>query len=1033
MHRLDDNEHFLPTRTSQFGFMALAGGAVGLFIASITLAIPAIYRLGGVLVSCAIATVLIGYIAIKLKQAFNTKQMCDMVTDAVAESIMVLNLQGKIMAANGSAARLLGRPGASLLGKSFGTLTSTAGRAEIERFLNDMADPDTIANALFNTQIEILRPDGTFMPICFNLCDVTEIEDCVVCSFHDISRQVLAEAELKQSKAEIEYNLVAMQQKERVIQLSLQGAGAGYWHQNYETGTLTLDDAAIKMLGIDQATFGGRYADWADKIHPEDFPWTQGALMDAMDGQADNFVWDYRVIVKGETRYLHVTANIERDQNNTPLAAYGLNFDLTEEKTAALALSQARDEAELANKAKSAFLAAMSHEIRTPMNGVVGMIDVLNHTPLNSEQEDLTQTIRDSAFSLLSIIDDILDFSKIEAGRLDVEQVPVELYKVLQGVGDTLYSLAEKKNIQLFTYCDPGLPTIYGDPVRLRQILFNLGGNAIKFTGNDPAVTGRVLIRIEAMPPVVEGRIRIAMHIEDNGIGISLEGQAKLFKPFSQAESSTTRKFGGTGLGLTICLRLAELMGGKIDIQSTEGQGSTFTALLDLEAVPDAQSLIKHDLSGLSIPLMCFDSRVAGFLQSYLSHAGARVYPVADSEALTFRCLGLANNQSEQVIIIDSMGDRRITDMLRDSLQEDLPNQSLKFVVLERGKRRHPRSQGDNEIAIDLDVLHRDAFLLTVAAIAGRCSIAPPACLTAERKKDRRVIPTVDEAVAARQLILVAEDNPTNQKVLLHQLALLGYAAEVADDGKVALEQWRSGRYSLLLTDCHMPELDGYELAHAIRIEEAAATHLPIIAITADALKGTDKLCADAGMDDYLTKPIQLELLRAKVVKWMPEPVRGGLLDELGEDAPDMADDTPIPAAPHTVSAIEATANKAFEIADAPTVVNVQSLIEVLGMDDFAMLADFYLDFLNIGEANAIELQQAYQEQHHDAVGKLAHRLKSSARTVGAHALADCCMSLEQAGRERDTETIDALMQGFPALFHEVKAWILHYTESATA
>lgn len=1029
MHRLNDNARFLKSPRSQFVFMALAGGSVGLLVASITLSIPTIYRLGGVLVSCAILAALIGHTVIKLKQMLDSKQLCNNVIDAVAESIVVLDLQGRIMAINGAAARLLGRAGTSLLGKPISPLVSEAGQTEITRFLRDTADPDSVADALLNTQIELIHADGTLVPVRFNLCDITQIEDHVVCSFHDISRQVKAEADLRQSRDAIENNLAGLMQKEQVIKLSLQGAGAGYWHQDFATGTLTLDDAALNMLGLERNTFGGRYADWAEQIHPDDFPWTQGALMDAMDGQVDHFVWDYRVIAHGETRYLHVTANIDRDQNDIPIAAYGLNFDLTKEKMAALALSQARDEAELANKAKSSFLAAMSHEIRTPMNGVVGMIDVLNHTPLNSEQEDLTQTIRDSAFSLLGIIDDILDFSKIEAGRLDIERVPVELHKVLQGVGDTLYTLAAKKSIQLYTYCDPTLPTIYGDPVRLRQILFNLGGNAVKFTGNDPAVTGRVLIRIEAAPAETAGHVRVAMHVQDNGIGISPEGQSKLFKPFSQAESSTTRKFGGTGLGLTICLRLAELMGGKIELTSTEGKGSTFSVVLDMEAVPDAPALPKHDLSGLSIPLMCFDQTVSGFLDRYLTHAGAAVFPVSDSEALALRCQSLANSKTDQVLIIDSMGDQRISDMLRESLKEELPGVPFKFVFLERGKRRHPRPQGDDAYTIDLDALHRETFLLTVAAIAGRCSLQSKLTKKPNAKETRREAPTVEAAEAARQLILIAEDNPTNQKVLLHQLGVLGYAAEVADNGKIALEKWRSGRYNLLLTDCHMPEMDGYELTAAIRAEEPPGSRFPVVAITADALKGTDKLCAEAGMDDYLTKPIQLDLLRGKVEQWMPEP--------LTTEAPEAASPPPIadtpPAAGTLPTPVETPSPQEDTPTDAAAVVDVQSLIEVLGMDDPAMLADFYLDFLNTGEANASELQQAYDTQAYADLGKLAHRLKSSARTVGAHALADCCLALEHAGREGDTAIIDPQMQAFPGLFAQVKDWIEHYTQSATA
>ncbi|OYY61484.1 MAG: hypothetical protein B7Y50_04055, partial [Hydrogenophilales bacterium 28-61-11] len=559
--------------------------------------------------------------------------------------------------------------------------------------------------------------------------------------------------------------------------------------------------------------------------------------------------------------------------------------------------------------------------------------------------------------------------------------------------------------------CDPALPGVYGDPVRLRQILFNLGGNAAKFTGNDAAVTGRVEMRIEAGPSPVPGRIRVEMQVADNGIGISPEGQTKLFRPFSQAESSTTRRYGGTGLGLTICRRLADMMGGQIEFQSTEGKGSIFSVFLELETVPREQEQPRYDLTGLSVPLLCPDQAVAGFLARYLTHAGAAVWPVPDSEALSLRVQELAASHAVQVIVIDTMGDERIRQLMRKCVVEDLPGIPVRFVFMERGQRRYPRPNGADDLAIDLDVLHRGNFLLAVAAASGRIPLE--AEHPAQAAETRRTPMTVDEAEAHGQLILIAEDNETNQKVLLHQLGVLGYAAEIAGNGRIALEKWRGGRYGLLLTDCHMPEMDGYELSRAIRIAEGDGQHLPIVAVTADALKGTDKQCLEAGMDDYLSKPIQLELLREKILKWMPVATTAGA-GELAE--------------PAGVSRPEPSVETDSD--DDTAVVDVQSLIEVLGMDDPAMLADFYRDFLRTGEPTVAEMQQAYQDGNSEDIGRLAHRLKSSARTVGAHALADCCLALEQAGKMADMSDIDTQMHAFPALFSEVRSWITRYSQS---
>lgn len=997
---------------------ALASGACGLFLASIAMPLNPYFRVAGILFGVGIWTALIGYFFAWLNRVLASKQRCESIYNAVAEGIVILDREAHIVSVNEAACRLFGYEYGRLLGNDIGMLVSEQGRSQIKGFLRSALEASSPSPTPFTAQLDALAADGTHFPVHLSACAIDQADGQVACSLHDITHRLMAEADLRDARSFAEQTLAQLVQKERVIELSLLGAGAGYWHLDFSTGVLALDDYALAMLGLKKETFGGRYTDWAERIHPDDFPWTQGALMEAMsDAKASNFVWDYRIVRPDETvRHLRVTANIERDRDGAPLAAYGLNFDVTVEKDTEIALRNAKENAEIANQAKSSFLAAMSHEIRTPMNGVVGMIDVLCHTPLNGEQKELAKTIRDSAFGLLSIIDDILDFSKIEAGRLEIEHLPVDLNAVLAGVGDTLYPLAAQKKIQLFTYCDPVLPQVYGDPIRLRQILFNLGGNATKFTGNDDSVGGRVVIRIEVEPANVPGRVRVGMHVEDNGIGISPERQAKLFRPFSQAESSTTRRYGGTGLGLTICRRLTDMMGGQIELQSTVGKGSIFSVFLDLETVPHEHEHARYDLTGLSVPMLCPDQAVSAFLERYLTHAGAAVWPVLDSQSLSLRAKELAARHAPLVIVIDTMGDSRFGPLLRACVIEHLPGIPVHFVFLERGQRRHPRTEGAGDVVIDLDALHREKFLQAVAAASGRIPLE--AEQSAQPAETRRVPMTAEEAEALGHLILIAEDNPTNQKVLLYQLSALGYAAEVAEDGRMALEKWRSGRYGMLLTDCHMPEMDGYELSRAIRAEENEGRHLPIVAITADALKGTDKQCIAAGMDDYLSKPVQIELLRDKILKWMPAPA----MIEPAERAE--------PTEPAAESAREASV--ANDASEDTTVVDVQSLVEVLGMDDAAMLADFYRDFLRSGERTVNELQQAYQARHAEEIGRLAHRLKSSARTVGAHALADCCLALEQAGKQGDLPAIDIQMDAFSALFLQVRAWIDRYIQSTS-
>lgn len=682
-------------------------------------------------------------------------------------------------------------------------------------------------------------------------------------------------------------------------------------------------------------------------------------------------------------------------------------FDISFRKRAEEAQRVAKEGAEAANRAKSVFLATMSHEIRTPLNGVVGTIDLLGKGALNESQRDLVRTAKDSSLALLSIIDDILDFSKIEAGRMDLERVPLSLEKLLESVAETLQPLATKRHIDLLIYADPALPEVFGDPTRLRQILLNLAGNAIKFSGNQGERTGLVEICAElADRSVSQASIRLS--VRDNGIGMTESVAACLFQPFAQAESSTTRRFGGTGLGLVISRRLAEMMGGTVEVESAPGEGALFSVLVRLDIAEPGEAQIQPDLGGLRILLVEGASLATRILERYLESAAADVVRVPRDELLG-RLETLQAATEEMILVIENQGDDGGADALREVVRQAIDGGHVRFLNVSRGRRRNVRQQGEDGLTLDLNALRRSVLINAVAALAGRQS---PAIAVQEPQWNPVAAPVSAEAAkASRRLVLLAEDNETNQHVISEQLRMLGYLAQIAGDGQQALSMWRQDReaFAALLTDCHMPCMDGYDLARAIRGEERAGQHLPIIAITADALKGTAAKCRAAGMDDYLTKPLQLAELEAKLADWL-----GGAMPPAGEGLATVVEaaEPPAPAQATDLAA---------------DVVDPRALCLAIGVDDPDMLSAFYSDFVATSTRIAADIRGASASGDLAALGEHAHKLKSSARTVGANALADCCAVLEQACKHRRGEDVAAAMSGFDPLYEAVTEWVARY------
>jgi PAS domain S-box-containing protein len=742
--------------------------------------------------------------------------------------------------------------------------------------------------------------------------------------------------------------------RERQLQAVIDAAQDAVFEIHLNTGEATVSPRFWQMLGFDISESISRQHSSSETIYHhirEDHQLDFAASM-RLPQQDGPYEWTGPVKgISGQDVWLYMRGRFTDVQSEPRII--GVVTDITAQKAVEENLRRAKESAEEANRAKSAFLATMSHEIRTPMTAILGSLEYLLDTPLVKDQHRMVAIARDSGESLLAILNDILDLSKIEAGKLTLEALPTAPRNLVQSACDAAQIVARQKGLYLrCKFAAPPPQLIVADPVRVRQLLMNLVNNAVKFTEE-----GGVSVTAEIVDEGNGGGV-LRVTVQDTGIGLNEEQRARLFRPFSQADDTTTRKFGGTGLGLSICQRLVERMGGEIGVYSKPGQGATFWFWVRIQTTDELPESVKlTDLKGMRVLLVDPDPESQQKVEEDLTEVGGRIDAVGEGrEAL----LKLASERYGLVLLEQNLPEAKGLELVpaMRALQPELnivlytanEQDTIAWAAQEAGVFYLPRSTPYQQ------------FLETVESFASGA-------------------PLIDgkRGGALSGRVLIAEDTAAVRQILEVQVKGLGVEVDFVENGKQALEKLQRLRYALVVSDLHMPEMDGYGLVHEWRAREAKRAkgeHLPIVALTADVLIGDASKFIAEGFDDYMPKPVSRDALRNLIAKWLN---RGG-----GAVAEPSAT-----AVPSTETSIDA--------ADAP--VSHAKLVEILGLDEADIIAEAMDVFLHTAEETFAALEKAYTNHDAKAAKGPAHSLKGSARMAGAVKLGDIAAELDAAAK----------------------------------
>ena len=769
-------------------------------------------------------------------------------------------------------------------------------------------------------------------------------------------------------RKEMEEEIIRISER---LALAVKAGNVGIWELDIMNGTLIWDEAMYELYGIRGDNFSGAYEAWECGLHPNDLEFCRQCVNDAILGKSD-FNPEFRVVWQdGSIHHIKANGMVVRDKQGTPLKMIGTNWDITDRVYYEEELIKAKEQAESANVMKSQFLANMSHEIRTPMNGVLGFIDLLQRTNLSSEQKDYVKEAQNASEILLYLINDILDFSKIEAGKLTIENTNFKIRTAVEDTVSILVPKALEKHVELHTMIKANVPEeVIGDPARLRQILNNLISNAIKFTEK-----GEININVDCIEKNNE-KILLIIEVQDTGIGISEQSIEKLFKPFMQADASTTRKYGGTGLGLAISRELVKLMQGELTVKSEIGKGSTFTISLLLETVKRTKESNNLDnFTGINVLIVDDNNNNRKIVRSYLEEVGCNIFEAEDAnKAITVILMNSNNEKKIDLAIVDLQMPGMNGYQLATTLGTIPFAKDVKLVLMTSAAQKRGVAKEHGFSGYLAKPIRRDELLTCTLKVLGL-------------QKETHFQPESITSYTANEVkepfqpnILLVEDNEMNRKIIITMLKHNNMTCDIAVDGSEAVKAVAQKDYDIVFMDCQMPVMDGYEAAEKIREMEGSKKHTLIIAMTANAMEGDREKCMKAGMDDYLSKPIDFDIMFSMIES--------------------------------NVKSREVKVKEFDLIED-----NIDAFISNTGLQK-EDAKGIFIDYIKYLPQLLEGIKEAIENQDFERLEKVAHQLKGSSGSLRITAMYEVALKLEMAAKNKEKEACEGLNDELQKLYH---------------